>query len=458
MRTTQALVEYVINPAPRLSVRSWLRHYGLDNNTPEARWQYVTSDTTNLNGTSSYKNKRINLAYASDRSNAGADATYRVKPWRSSVALGYEHEWIDRDYRESDTGEHRLTALFRARPASWANLRARYLLGARNGTYNPFVTRQSYWYERTEANDADNPGFTFSNHPDMRRFDTADRRRNHGEFTFTLAPRDVFSVSANVSYRGDDFDSEVSPSRPLTDTGYEEGALTPGAQLGLLKDNRLRYSLDAAYMPAERLSVNAFLGWERGFSRQRGLEFDENRKQDPGAIPTAVLGPWTRAGSQWTADSDDRAWTAGLGASIALIPKRLTFNANYTLSLGDFDLTYAGYGVTSFDGTPFAPDYQFAFPAKPPRMNQDLHIFDLNLDIPVVKNVSFVVGYSYEVYRTDDWQQGSSYPWVEPVGSEFLLRDSSRSYQWGNRLFNLGTFLAPGYNGHLARVAFQYRF
>lgn len=54
------------------------------------------------------------------------------------------------------------------------------------------MTRQSYWYTRTEANDNDNPGFTFSNHPDMRRFDTADRRRNQTEFTLTLAPRDVF--------------------------------------------------------------------------------------------------------------------------------------------------------------------------------------------------------------------------------------------------------------------------
>ena len=273
-----------------------------------------------------------------------------------------------------------------------------------------------------------------------------------------MTPRDAFSVSANVSYRADDFDSKVIPSRPLAGTGFEEGAVTPGAQLGLLVDNRLRYSLDAAYMPGERLSINAFLGWERGFSRQRSLEFDENRKQDPSTVATAVLGPWTRAGSQWTADSDDRAWTAGLGMSIALVPKRLSLNANYTLSLGDFDMVYAGYGVTSFDGTPFAPNYQFAFPAKPPRVNQDLHIFDVNFEIPVAKNLSFVVGYTYEYYRTDDWQQGSSYPWVEPVGSEFLLRDSSQSHQWGNRLSNLGTFLAPGYNGHIGRVALQYRF
>jgi len=114
----------------------------------------------------------------------------------------------------------------------------------------------------------------------MRRFDTSDRRRNIGEFTLTLAPREVFSVSANVRYRADDFDSKVTASRPLAGTGYEETALTPGAQLGLLKDNRLRYSLDASYIPAERLSINAFAGWERGFSRQSSLEYDENRKQD----------------------------------------------------------------------------------------------------------------------------------------------------------------------------------
>lgn len=109
-----------------------------------------------------------------------------------------------------------------------------------------------------------------------------------------------------------------------------------------------------------------------------------------------MLGPWTRGSSQWTADSDDRAWTAGVGASVVLIPKRLNLNTNYTMSLGDFDLTYAGYGVTSFDGTPFPPNSQFAFPARPPRVNQDLHIFDVNLDIPVARKVSFVLGYTYK--------------------------------------------------------------
>jgi hypothetical protein len=459
MRTTQALVDYTINPVPRLSVKAWGRFYGMDNDTPEAPWQYVTSDTSNLNGTVSYKNKRINLAYASSRANTGIDATYRARPWRSSLSLGYEHEWITREYREADTGENRFTASFRARPASWANLRARYVFGDRDGTYDPLVTRRSYWYQPSEANDADNPGFTFSNHPDMRRYDNSDRRRNLADFTLTLIPGEAVSLAAGVRYRDDDFDSGVTPSRALAGTGLgEEEAFTPGTQLGLLRDKRLSYTFDADYTPAERLSLNAFLSLDRGTSSQRSLEFNENNKMNPSAVATAELGPWTRAGSQWTADFDDRTWTAGAGATLGLVPNRVSLSATYTLSLSNFDATYAGYGVVNFDGTPFPPKHQFAFPSRPPRVNQDLQVFDVRLEFPVVRNVSFLVGYSYERYRTDDWMQGESFPWVEPVGSEFLLRDTSRSHQWGNRLFNLGTFLAPTYNAHIGWVAFNYRF
>ena len=42
--------------------------------------------------------------------------------------------------------------------------------------------------------------------------------------------------------------------------------------------------------------------------------------------------------------------------------------------------------------------------------------------------------------------------------AETLLRDTSRSYQWGNRLFNLGTYLAPGYDAHIGFVGLRYRF
>jgi MtrB/PioB family decaheme-associated outer membrane protein len=455
--TRQLLVDYVVNPAPRLNVRAWVRYSGVDNNTPEANWQYVTSDTSNLNGTTSYKNRRVNVAYASDRTFGGVEANWRIR--RGALALGYERENVDREYREADTTEDRVTASFRMRPARWANLRARYVFGSRDGDYDPFAPSQSYWYAQSDAGtDQDNPRFTFSNHPDMRRFDVADRQRHQTDVTLTLSPRGTFSLSGSVRYRSDDFDSGVASIQPLAGSGLaDQNAATPGDQLGLLEDSRLRYSVDAFYMPVDRFSLNAFLSMDRGAAFERSLEFNENNKQNPSAVASAELGPWTRATSQWTADVDDKTWTAGLGTTLGLVPERVLLTGTYTLSLARLDIEYGGFGVTNWNGAPFPPNHQFAF-TTPPTIRVDLHALDLRLEFPLARGVSFLVGYGYEHYRLDDWQQSASQPWVEPVGSEFLLRDTSRSHQWGNRLFNLGTYLAPSYNAHFGFAAFSYRF
>lgn len=454
---TQLLLDYVVSPASRLNLRAWARYSGLDNDTPESRWQYVTSDTSNLNGTVAYVNKRINVPYAQDRTTGGVEASYRLSGWHSTVALGYERDSVDRDHREADTDENRLTASFRARPARWARFRARYVYGRRNGDYDPFVTREGYWYAPNEANDLNNPQFTFDNHPDMVRYDVSDRLRNQADASLTLTRGDKLAATLALRYRKDDFDSDVTPVQPLASTGVGQvSATTPGDQLGLLTDKRMRYSLDASYLPTARVAVNAFLSFDSGSTFQRGLEFDENHKADPGSIANAELGPWTRASNQWTADYDDDTWTAGVGGNFRL-SDRVTFSASYTASLARIDLAYTGYGLTNFNGTPFPPNHQFAF-SSPPTIKQDFHVVDARLEFPLVRDVSATVGYGYERYRTDDWMQGTTFPWVEPVGSEFLLRDSSRSNQWGNRLFNLGSFLAPGYDAHIAWAAFTYRF
>lgn len=459
MNTVQLGADYTISPTPLLNVRAFVRRFDLDNKTPEARWQYVTSDTSNLNGTVSYKNKRINLAYEYDRTNLGAEATYRLRPVRGGLTFGYEREEISRAFREADSSENRLSASLRIRPSRWSNVRLRYVYADRDGgAYDGTVTQQSYWYAFAEA-DNDNPQFSFSNHPDMRRYDVSDRQRHQVDATLNLVPRDSLTVAASVRYRSDDFESGVGPSQPLVGLNVaERQATTPGDQLGLLEDSRLRYALDLFGMPNERVTLNAFLSWDKGASLMRSLEYNENNKLNPGAIQTAELGPWTRAGNQWSADTGDVTTTFGAGATFLTAPDGVSVSLTYTVSLSDIDIAYAGFGVTNWDGTPYPPNHQFAFPATPPAISNDLHVFDTRVEIPLVRGVAMTMGYLFERYRLDDWQQSDGQSFFESVGSEFLLRDTSRSHQWGNRLFNLGTYLAPNYTAHVGYAAFSYRF
>ncbi len=454
--TTTFNADYVVNPMAGLNVRAFVRYYDLGNDTPSAQWQYVTSDTTNLNGTVSYVNKRVSIPYLADRNTVGAEAVLRL-PARSALTLGYQHEARNFEHREADTTENAFRLGYRFRPAPWMSMNARYQFGLRSGSeYHNQITREGYWYSPSEATDNNNPALTFDNHPDMRRYDVIDRNRQQFDFTVNITPGEVIGLSAYVRYRGDDFDSDVEPSQPLLGTGLaEQNAVSPGDQLGFLEDNRLRYGADVFVQASPRVSFNAFLAYDQGTMFQRSLEFNENNKANPSAIATAELGPWTRASSQWTADFEDSTWSGGLGATLALT-ERLTLTADYTMSLANVDIEYAGFGVTNWDGTPFPPTHQFAF-SSPPTTVEDLHVFNARLEIPFGM-LTAILGYSFESYRLEDWHEGGFGPWVETVGADTFLRDSSRSFQWGNRLFNLSPYLAPDYDAHMVFVGLGYRF
>jgi len=187
MNTLNFTADYVISPVRRLNVRAFYRRYDLNNDTPSSQWQYVTSDTSNLNGTVAYVNKRVNVPYAWDRQNAGADATWRL-PGRSSLTFGYEREAIGRTHREADTTEDVLRATWRTRAAQWMSVEARYLQGMRDGgVYDNVVTREGYWYTQADGPDNNNPALAIGR-PTQR---VAKGRQNARNFDRGRAPYHV---------------------------------------------------------------------------------------------------------------------------------------------------------------------------------------------------------------------------------------------------------------------------
>lgn len=463
--------DYSINPIERLNLRAFVRYYDLDNKTPQSNWWYVTDDTRGT-GNPSYKNKRVNLAYSFDQTNYGLDTSYNLPFWRTTLGLGYEREDIDREFREANTEENMLKASLKTRPTDWLTLRAKYLYGDRDGgDYNNTVTAQSYWYALADAGtDRDNPQFSFSNHPDMRKFDVSDRERDQFDLAATVMPKAGLDLTASYRYRKDDYASGVAATQPLLASGLgvtadDDAASTPGDQLGLLESKTQRYALDVSYAATKRLTLNAFGSRETIESTQRGMEYNENYKLNPisyvPSLATNELGNWTRETSQWMAVTDDKTNTIGLGVGYEIIPGKLRLATDYTYSQGKVDIEYSGFGTLSAvnpDNT-LADTYQFAF-RDPETVTHKQYNLNATLEYQFVKNLVFGLHYIYDRYKISDWMQEADTPWFESVGSEYLLRDTSdaTSTQWGNRLINLGSYLGPSYEAHFGAVTLTYRF
>ena len=465
-------VDYIINPIQHLNLKAFYRFYDPNNDTPTDRWRYVTQETTNTNGTVNYRNMRRNLEYTFDKQNAGLDARYNLNFWRSTFGLGYELEYIDRVFREADTAENIFKTSLRAQPADWWNFFVKYYYGDRDGRgYNGNAASSGYWYTPSMVSgDRDNPEFTFYNHPDMRRFDVSDRHSNQVDLYATAVAWENLDVGASYHFRNDNFDSNVLPAQPLLNitgesapiTAADRDAFTPGNQVGLLSMTYQEFGFDGSYPVSESLILTAFFSQEFGKRRQRGFEFQENNKENPSAVSsTAELGPWTRGTMQWMAKIKDQTTTVGLGADYVITPDKFTVSTNHVFSNGEVHIVYSGFGTQSSvnPSNTLADTFEFAF-RTPPKVRHVRYTGIIGFEYQVLKNLITGLSFMFERYKVRDWQQEANMPWFESVGSENFLRDSSSatSTQWGNRLVNLGSYLAPSYYAYVGSLGVTYKF
>lgn len=468
--TTRVNVEYSVNPISRLNLRAYLRYYDLDNRTPQDQWWYITSDTIGGASTTAvtdptYKNQRLNTAYSFKQTTRGLEGQYSFR--RASLGLAVEQEDMDRTSREADTKETTFKGNFRIRPTDWLSLRGKYLHGDRDGDYDHTVTRGTYWYDPA-GRDLDNPVVTFSNHPDMRKFDVADRQRRQWDLSAILSLRESLDISFSYRDRKDDFDSSVQATQPLLGNTYaatdaDRNAWTPGTQLGLLRNDGQRYAVDISYSPTEHFVLNAFASRDTLDLTQRGLEFNENNKLNPtvASLNTQELGPWTRAEAQWMAVSEDRTDTWGVGFSWNLVPDKVRLTGDFTDSNGTVDIAYSGFGAVSSlnPANPLADNYQFGF-RTPPTVRNRMTALSVGLEYKATRNFGIGARYSFDRYQLSDWMQEENTPWFGSLGSQYYLRDSSyaTSNQWGNRLISLGSYLSPNYKAHFVSLSASYRF
>lgn len=454
INTTQYNVEYTIDPIDRLNLHAFYRYYDLDNETKTDEWYYVTSDTaSNTTAGTGVTNQRKNLAYGYTKKNTGLDLSYNIL--RSTLGLGYEKEDIERDFREADTEEDIYKVSLNTKPANWLKVKLKYLLGEREADgYNGEVTDQSYHFTNAAESGSDRPVSAFGNHPDLRKYDVSDRERKQFDAKAILNPATNLNLSLSYGQRDDDYDSDVTSTQPLAGvsvaTAEAQASVTAGDQLGLLENDRKTYGVDAGYAPTRRLSFSAFAITEENESKQRGMAFDENNRIGSVATPQP---DWNNAAKQWTAKIDDKTNTLGAGFGFVIIPKKLNFATDYSYSYGTVDIDYEGYGS---DHELNSNTYYYAF-NDPEKVKHKQTTVNATLEYQATKNVVVGLGYMYDKYDISDWMQEPSGGWVEEVGSEYFLRDSSQDNRWGNRLVSMGSTLSPDYENHVGMLTLAYK-
>lgn len=445
-----------------------MRYYKLDNNTPTDEWRYVTQDAANTNGTVSDLNERYNLAYAYSKQKFGIDLKHYLTFWHTNLGVKIANENIIRDFRESNTDENTLEASLRSRPTQRLSLIASYLFGDRKAKdYNSQVTGQSYWYdfEHSKA-DADNPQFLFANHPDLRKYDVSDRKRNEFKMSATYIAFDKLDMSVSYRLNNADYDSNVQPVAPLANTNVplpkpsDSSILTPGQQLGLLDDKRQNVTANIQFMPNDKWTLSLFADRELANYDHRGIYFNEGSRNQPTAAaiqPANQLGPWSDPNRIYNTTTDEVNTTFGMNLNHEFIPGKLRMETDLSISLASVKMDYSGYGSdAAFIGQAWET-FQFGF-NDPEERKYNQYIFNISLEYNVLKNLIVGLQYSYDQYSIQDWSEEAKGPWVEQVGSEYFLRDTSRDNRQGNRLITMGNNLAPSYKAHMGFLTLAYRF
>lgn len=448
--TVNYSVDYIVNPVKELNLKAFYRTDELTNSTPQKEWYYITSDTaSNTSSGTAGNNQRKNLPYAYKKSNIGIDAAYSF--YMATFGIGYEKEDIDRSYREADTSENIWRVSLSSHLAKWLSLRLKYLNGQRdNGTYNGEITDESYHFSNAADSGNDRPYAAFGNHPDLRKFDVSDKKRSQWDVSASLSPTDTLGISLAYTLSANDYDSGVSSVTPLAGVSVAntaaQAASTAGSQLGLLKDEMSSYSIDANYRPSKEFYFNIFVNGENFKTEQRGMALDENNR-----ISSSF--DWNQASKQWMTTINDKTDTVGVGGGYEIISEVLNFTAEYSYSFGAVNIDYSGYGS---DKALNSNTYYYAF-SDPENVNHKQQTVNASLEYKRFRGMVLGLGYLFDKYEINDYMLGQTGGWVETVGSEYMLRDSSQDNRWGNRLVSMGSYLGPSYENHVGSITLTYK-
>lgn len=392
-------VNLTSRPISRLNISARYRNYETDNKTKVNLFQYSVADgqnniaTTGTGGSTSIyadgtsastlpcsatnpcysfgvqgqaainsSRARYNEPFDYEQKQLKLDVSY-VLPANTTLSAGYDQDVITRDHREADkTKEDTYRAGLRTNISDFAALGGKYLKGKRSyDEYSGAVNLESHTqdYIDTTLNAGTNPR-TWINHPDLRKYDVANRDRENYSAYLTVFAVDTVTLGVNYSNGNDDY---------------------PDTLLGLTETSSEAYTVDASFNPAETVAMYGYYTNERLRSMQIGRAL------------TSTTSSWYDTTRDWTSANKDSIDTLGAGLNLSLLKGKLSINPDYTYARSKTVIDLAGGGY--FTGT--------AAIEPLPDLKTERHTLNVTARYKMTENWTVGAGYLYEMFRSNDW-------------------------------------------------------
>ncbi len=375
VRQNIAYLKIASRPTRDWNFNGSYRYHDHDNRTSQAVYTSPRTDSLPPGKEGETYSSIANQPYSYTRQLGKLDGKYRFGR-TTSLALGYDLERMQRDNSEVDrTDEQEIWSKF-----NW-KLRQAKVTGLAGGPVNTWLrvghtSRDGAGYHMPTM---DNKG-RYTENPLMRKYNLADLERDEVRLYLSISPVERLNLSANVSYSDDDYTDSL---------------------IGLTEASNQSTTLEATYVPVDKITTYAFYTWDVIRAEQAGRQ----------AAASTSGSLEERYQADWFAHTDDTMDNFGIGAQWQAILPKLDVGVDYIYSrgVGETDLLLS-------DATPF------------PNLETQQYSFKLYAQYRHSADLSFKLRYWRDRFDSEDWAQDGVSPTSPDYATSLFMAGVSPEY------------------------------
>jgi len=368
--TTHLTLNLASRPTSKLSFNGRYQYYRTKNKTPRHLFMRVVNDTGDNDGgdadgqvDATDSQAAYNNPFDYEKKEMKLDVTYRL-PKSARLRFGLKRDNIERDYREVDETEEDAYSFGLTSNSSDASFGFDYARAKRQ-VEDSYSSAMLYNETHSPSYSSADPNDNFDEHPDIRKFDIADRERENYGINLHFFAGDRTDLGFYYNSQDDEYEKSV---------------------LGLQESESSSFTLDITHSPSKYFSMYTFYTKEGRDMTQSNWYFTT---AGPPGTKFAQANDPTR---QWWADHDDENDTIGVGTKIGLLGNDLTIGADYSYSESTTSITFRNAGNAAFAGAAAIPD-----------LETQMHALKITGRYRYSKRTIFGLGYEFEKYASSDW-------------------------------------------------------